>query len=58
VIVAVSVGVGVTVGVKVSVGVGVLDAKSDVRGWLGPELCVNAWGGKKLHEWLKSKRGR
>ncbi len=26
------------------------------RGWLGPELCVNTWTAKKLHEWLKSKR--
>ena len=26
------------------------------RGWLTPELCVNAWPKKKLHDWLKSKR--
>lgn len=27
------------------------------RGWLAPELCVNTWGEKNLHEWLASKRG-
>ena len=27
------------------------------RGWLPPEQCVNAWGKKKLHDWLRSKRG-
>ena len=26
------------------------------RGWLTPELCVNAWAAKKLHNWLKKKR--
>tara|TARA_R110000782_G_scaffold101029_10_gene187536 strand:+ start:21925 stop:23718 length:1794 start_codon:yes stop_codon:yes gene_type:complete len=26
------------------------------RGWLTPELCVNAWPKKKLHDWLRSKR--
>jgi DNA polymerase (family X) len=27
------------------------------RGWVTPELCVNAWPAKKLHAWLASKRG-
>ncbi|MFI4892677.1 MAG: DNA polymerase/3'-5' exonuclease PolX [Phycisphaerales bacterium JB058] len=26
------------------------------RGWLTPELCVNTWTPKKLHNWLKKKR--
>jgi len=26
------------------------------RGWLTPELCINTWEKKKLHDWLKSKR--
>ncbi len=26
------------------------------RGWLVPELCVNTWEKKKLHDWLTSKR--
>ena len=26
------------------------------RGWLTPDLVVNTWGKKKLHDWLKSKR--
>jgi len=26
------------------------------RGWLTPDLCVNAWPKKKLHDWLSSKR--
>ena len=26
------------------------------RGWLTPDLCVNAWPRKKLHDWLTSKR--
>ena len=26
------------------------------RGWLTPELCVNSWPKKKLHDWLRSKR--
>ncbi len=26
------------------------------RGWLMPELCVNTWTPKKLHNWLKKKR--
>ncbi|MFG0307461.1 MAG: DNA polymerase/3'-5' exonuclease PolX, partial [Phycisphaerales bacterium JB040] len=26
------------------------------RGWLTPELCVNAWPRKRLHDWLKAKR--
>ncbi len=26
------------------------------RGWCPKALCVNAWGEKKLHEWLGSKR--
>ena len=32
---------------------GVLTAQ---RGWLTPDLCVNTWSKKKLHDWLKSKR--
>lgn len=27
------------------------------RGWLTPERCVNTWTAKKLHGWLKAKRG-
>jgi len=27
------------------------------RGWLTPDLCVNAWPKAKLHKWLRSKRG-
>ncbi len=26
------------------------------RGWLTPELCLNAWKGRALHSWLKQKR--
>lgn len=26
------------------------------RGWLTPDLCINTWSRKKLHDWLKSKR--
>ncbi|MEQ9206457.1 MAG: DNA polymerase/3'-5' exonuclease PolX [Phycisphaerales bacterium] len=26
------------------------------RGWLTPDLCVNAWDHDKLHAWLQSKR--
>lgn len=26
------------------------------RGWLTPDLCVNTWTPKKLHNWLKKKR--
>jgi histidinol phosphatase-like PHP family hydrolase len=26
------------------------------RGWVTPDLCINTWPAKKLHEWLKSKR--
>jgi DNA polymerase (family 10) len=32
---------------------GVLTAR---RGWLTPDLCINTWPAKKLHEWLKLKR--
>ena len=32
---------------------GVLTAR---RGWLTPDLCINTWGAKKLHGWLKEKR--
>jgi len=32
---------------------GILTAQ---RGWLTPDLCVNTWPKKKLHDWLKSKR--
>ncbi|TVQ79952.1 MAG: DNA polymerase/3'-5' exonuclease PolX [Phycisphaeraceae bacterium] len=27
------------------------------RGGLTPERCINTWGAKKLHGWLKKKRG-
>ncbi len=26
------------------------------RGWLTPELCVNTWTPRKLHNWLRKKR--
>ena len=26
------------------------------RGWVTPDLCVNAWDKKRLHAWLKRKR--
>lgn len=32
---------------------GILTAQ---RGWLTPDLCINTWPKKKLHDWLKSKR--
>jgi DNA polymerase (family 10) len=32
---------------------GVLTAR---RGWVRPEMCLNAWPAEKLREWLKSKR--
>lgn len=32
---------------------GILTAR---RGWVTPEMCINTWPAKKLHEWLKSKR--
>ncbi len=32
---------------------GVMTAR---RGWCTKALCVNAWGEKKLHDWLASKR--
>jgi DNA polymerase (family 10) len=32
---------------------GVMTAR---RGWMTPDLCVNTWSARKLHEWLKSKR--
>lgn len=32
---------------------GVLTAQ---RGWLTPELCINTWSAKKMHDWLKGKR--
>lgn len=27
------------------------------RGWLTPDLCINAWKARPLHAWLKKKRG-
>jgi len=27
------------------------------RGWVTPELCINAWTAKKLHGWLAKNRG-
>ncbi len=33
---------------------GVLTAR---RGWLTPERCVNTWSAKKLHAWLKARKG-
>lgn len=32
---------------------GVLTAR---RGWVTPEICVNAWPANRLHGWLKGKR--
>jgi DNA polymerase (family 10) len=34
-------------------GYGVLTAR---RGWLGTDLCVNAWTRERLGEWVRSKR--
>lgn len=28
------------------------------RGWLPAEQCINTWPAKKLHAWLRKKRGR
>ncbi len=32
---------------------GILTAR---RGWVTPDRCINTWGAKKLHEWLKMKQ--
>ncbi|MCC5821965.1 MAG: DNA polymerase/3'-5' exonuclease PolX [Phycisphaerales bacterium] len=32
---------------------GVLTAQ---RGWLTPDLCINTWPKKRLHDWLRAKR--
>ena len=34
----------------------VFGVETGQRGWLTKDLCVNAWGAKKLHSWLISKR--